>query len=452
MIKKIFLSATLVTIMIPLFTLAASSLFDTAEFTRIQNLAKSDTATEAELRAAARQMEDEAFEADDYARRDKAILDSVPFNDPNGLTYKDREDSYKGYLESARIRRELASTFNSKAEAAFNKEAVAAMEAEAAQCEADIAALEKKSSLTAEESEYLQYCRDKATELRKQAAELKGGKAPSVNFKLIVPIPCLKLGVEKCATASETNPLKYIATLYNFGIGLGLLVAMAVIVFAGLRWATSAGNVTATADARDMIINAVLGVVMLLGATMILRIISPDLANLKLDALEPLKQRSFEFGDLDALNKAYRESAKQWTAANQDYKSARAKADALAKACEDKGDKCSKEERVAAKQAQLDAQVKLVELKKENVEHLQALLQVKKAEYEQALNNTNSTAIQACKFYGIDSWTCTEAGKTAVLAEASMGNAQEAYDPAVSEYKSELAKQKQLQAELDALK
>ncbi|MEK7640888.1 MAG: pilin [Patescibacteria group bacterium] len=305
--KKILFAIGMLTILLSSSGLAASTLFDTSEFTRVQNLAKSETATEDELRSAAKLLEEDAFLAEDYARRDKAILEAVPFNDPNGLTYKEREDSYNGYIEAARLRRELATTLSNKADAAFNKEAVAALEAEAAACEKEVAELKAKGSLTEEETKAIKFCEERAAELRKQAAELKAPTPVNRNFKLIVPLPCLTLGVEKCATASETNPLKYIATLYNFGIGLGLLVAMAVIVFAGLRWATSAGNIAATADARDMIINAVLGVVMLLGATMILRIISPDLANLKLDALKPLANKNFDFGaHQKALDELYK--------------------------------------------------------------------------------------------------------------------------------------------------
>ncbi len=295
--KKIILTTGALAVLLTSSSFALSTLFDTNKFAEIQNLAKSDTATEEELRSAARLMEEEAFEAEDYARRDKAILEATPFKDPIGLTYKEREDSYNSYIEAAKIRRELAATLEKKADAAFNKEEAAALEAEAAACEKEVADLKSKGTLTEEETKTIKFCEERAAELRKQAAELKAPAPASPNFKLIVPIPCLALGVEKCASASETNPLKYIATLYNFGIGIGLLVAMAVIVFAGLRWSTSAGNVAATADARDMIINAVIGVVMLLGATMILNIISPDLANLKLDALTKLENRSFEFAN-----------------------------------------------------------------------------------------------------------------------------------------------------------
>ncbi len=298
MIKKIILTTGALTLLLTSSSFALSTLFDTGKFAEIQKLAKSDTATEEELRVAARTMEEDALEAEDYARREKAILDSVPFSDPIGKRpYAEVEMSYNSYIDAAKLRRELATTLNNKADAAFNKEAVAALEAEAAECEKEVAELKAKGTLTEEETKTIKFCEERAAELRKQAAELKAPAPASPNFKLIVPIPCLALGVEKCASASETNPLKYIATLYNFGIGVGLLVAMAVIVFAGLRWATSAGNIAATADARDMIINAIIGVVMLLGATMILNIISPDLTNLKLDALTRLENRSFEFAN-----------------------------------------------------------------------------------------------------------------------------------------------------------
>lgn len=105
-------------------------------------------------------------------------------------------------------------------------------------------------------------------------------------YKLTVPLPEVP---EKI-----TGPAQYIKYLYQFGLGIGALLAIAIIVFAGIKYSVSAGNVAQQEDARDMIKNAVLGLALLLGAVLIMYTINPKLvglgaleAGLQLEAIKP---------------------------------------------------------------------------------------------------------------------------------------------------------------------
>jgi hypothetical protein len=107
-------------------------------------------------------------------------------------------------------------------------------------------------------------------------------------YQLSVPIPVP--GAQPITQI--TNPAEYIQTIYRFGLGIGALLAVAVIVFAAIQYTVSAGNVAKQSDAKDRILNAVWGLALLLAAVLILNTIDPRLAQLRLEkpgavSLEP---------------------------------------------------------------------------------------------------------------------------------------------------------------------
>ncbi|MDO8466991.1 MAG: pilin [bacterium] len=139
-------------------------------------------------------------------------------------------------------------------------------------------------------------------------------------YRLIVPF-------DGTSNQEVANPVEYIFAFYNFALGAGGLAAVAIIVFAGLKWTTSAGNVSAQSEAKDMILNAILGIVMLLGSILILRTIDPKLTTLELETLKPVLDPAFNFS---AYNEDMR---KAWTAANQSKTIQNAERDRLAEEC-----------------------------------------------------------------------------------------------------------------------
>lgn len=88
-------------------------------------------------------------------------------------------------------------------------------------------------------------------------------------------------------TAGDIRPgdIRDVPTLvrYVFLLGLGLsgILAFGMIVFAGLEWALSGANPSLQSDAMDRIRNAIFGLLLLLGAYVILNTINPDLVSLR---------------------------------------------------------------------------------------------------------------------------------------------------------------------------
>lgn len=97
-------------------------------------------------------------------------------------------------------------------------------------------------------------------------------------YTLNVPIPG--------APPTFTNPAEYIVNIYNFAMGIAGLLAMVIIIFAGIKRIVSAGNPSQIGEANNMIINAAVGLALIAGAYIILKTIDPQLVRLRLPELE----------------------------------------------------------------------------------------------------------------------------------------------------------------------
>jgi len=98
--------------------------------------------------------------------------------------------------------------------------------------------------------------------------------------KFIVPIP--GLGGTNLPGEQNNVPLigDYINSVYKFSIGIGALLAMAVIVWAGIRYITETGKPFAQSEAKTWIISAVMGLILLISAGLILTTLNSNLTNL----------------------------------------------------------------------------------------------------------------------------------------------------------------------------
>ena len=78
-----------------------------------------------------------------------------------------------------------------------------------------------------------------------------------------------------------TNDLVvYLNNLYNFGIAIAAILAIFMIAMGAFNYiVTSAGNASKVIDAKDMIKNALFGLVLVFIAFLLLYIINPDLVN-----------------------------------------------------------------------------------------------------------------------------------------------------------------------------
>lgn len=81
------------------------------------------------------------------------------------------------------------------------------------------------------------------------------------------------------------NLNEIIAWFYYFVIAIAGLAVFAMLVWGGVGWLTSAGNPTKTSEAKDRITSAFLGLLIILGSYLVLRLINPELTILNLPQL-----------------------------------------------------------------------------------------------------------------------------------------------------------------------
>jgi hypothetical protein len=101
-----------------------------------------------------------------------------------------------------------------------------------------------------------------------------------------VSITCAKFKYPWCGKETGT-PAGLVARFYQVALGLVGGAALGVILYGAILWTLSEA-VTKKQEALDWIKGAVWGLVLLLGAYLILWTINPDLVNLRNPALEPI--------------------------------------------------------------------------------------------------------------------------------------------------------------------
>ncbi len=94
--------------------------------------------------------------------------------------------------------------------------------------------------------------------------------------------------------AAEEGPLgiaPLVGNFYDWALGIGALVALGVIVFGGVLYTGSAGNVSRQEDAKQWIFGAFVGLLILFGSYVILNTINPSLLTLS-DVFLPVNEPS----------------------------------------------------------------------------------------------------------------------------------------------------------------
>jgi hypothetical protein len=119
--------------------------------------------------------------------------------------------------------------------------------------------------------------------------------------KLQIDIPNLtfaeKITAEEGPGGVKRFSVPYLATyinaVYKYAIGLGVLIAIIVLMYAGFRWMTSFGNTKAISEAKTMVGNSAFGLFLLFSAFTILYYVNPELP--KLSALQILAPKQVDF-------------------------------------------------------------------------------------------------------------------------------------------------------------
>jgi hypothetical protein len=89
------------------------------------------------------------------------------------------------------------------------------------------------------------------------------------------------------ASPIPTGLQTYVAGLFQTAFMFAGVLAFGAIVYSSVRYALGAANASQKSDAKDGIVNALLGLLLLLSAGVILNVINPEISNIK---LPPLKQ------------------------------------------------------------------------------------------------------------------------------------------------------------------
>lgn len=95
---------------------------------------------------------------------------------------------------------------------------------------------------------------------------------------------------------------QYISRLYMFAVSLSTILAVVVIMVAGLIWTTAGGNQTQVVTAKNYISGAVLGLILMLGSYTILYLINPELVKFDGIRLKYVPEEVLEPTNLSTAN------------------------------------------------------------------------------------------------------------------------------------------------------
>jgi len=112
-------------------------------------------------------------------------------------------------------------------------------------------------------------------------------KADFTRPEFQIPIDTITLTQANCSGPDNSGQCEipwiaeYIKGIYQYGLGIGGILAAIVLMAGGVLWLISAGDVSRISQAKDLIIGSITGLIILLGTYLILTQINPKLTNLK---------------------------------------------------------------------------------------------------------------------------------------------------------------------------
>jgi|GEM_PF-1482549 len=89
---------------------------------------------------------------------------------------------------------------------------------------------------------------------------------------------------------------EYISAIYKFGVGVAVVLAIAMVVFGGFVWLTAGGNAQQVTTAKGYILGALGGVVIALGSYSILYLVNPNLSRLSSIMVPYVQNIALEIG------------------------------------------------------------------------------------------------------------------------------------------------------------
>ncbi len=104
--------------------------------------------------------------------------------------------------------------------------------------------------------------------------------------------PAVNLSVSIGGATQAVDLGDYVARIYNYGVAIAALLAGFMFIVGGFQYLTAGGSDRAAA-AKQRIKNATVGLILVLGAVLILNTINPDLLALKLPKIPLVKRKQF---------------------------------------------------------------------------------------------------------------------------------------------------------------
>lgn len=125
---------------------------------------------------------------------------------------------------------------------------------------------------------------------------------------LAVDIPGLEFtpGVKEEGTVTQNWIGEYVNAIYGWLIAAGAIIAIVLIMVAGLEWITAVGNETRIGNAKKRIGNALIGLVLILGAYSIAYLIDPNTVSFDTLAIQNIDKREWYPASEESLVMNYR--------------------------------------------------------------------------------------------------------------------------------------------------
>lgn len=105
--------------------------------------------------------------------------------------------------------------------------------------------------------------------------------AKAITLDLQVPIP----GLDSTLDVTENTLGQYVRAFYVWFVGVAGIIAVVMIMWAGVRWITAAGNQSRIESAKTTMNGAVVGLIILLSSYLLLTWINPGLISLRIPGL-----------------------------------------------------------------------------------------------------------------------------------------------------------------------
>lgn len=118
------------------------------------------------------------------------------------------------------------------------------------------------------------------------AAGTATNPSPVLRFTPNVPIPGL---FDKTVDVDNSLLAKYISAFYIFFAGVAGILAVVVMMWGGFHYITSAGNSQKISQAKEIISNAIIGLILVFTSYLLLNTINPNLTRLTLPTLSSVQ-------------------------------------------------------------------------------------------------------------------------------------------------------------------